>query len=63
VLELAGEVTSLKTELGSMGTDMKGVTDTISKLTIKNTFLHSPRNDKYKCFVSAQFWSWTPSLR
>jgi hypothetical protein len=27
VLELSGEVTSLKTELGSVGTDMKGVTD------------------------------------
>jgi hypothetical protein len=33
VLELSGEVTSLKTELGSVGTDMKGVTDTISELT------------------------------
>jgi hypothetical protein len=29
VLELSGEVTSLKTELGSVGTDMEGVPDTI----------------------------------
>jgi hypothetical protein len=35
VLELSGEVTSLKTELGSVGTDMKGVTDTITELTNK----------------------------
>jgi hypothetical protein len=33
VLELLGEVTSLKTELGSLGTDMEGMTDTISELT------------------------------
>jgi hypothetical protein len=45
VLELSGEVTSLKTELGSMGTDMKGATDTTSELIIKNTFLHSLGND------------------
>jgi hypothetical protein len=39
VLKLSGEVTSLKTELGSVGTDMKGVTDTISELTNeKNPF-------------------------
>jgi hypothetical protein len=35
VLELSGEVTSLKTELGSVGMDMKGVTDTITELTNK----------------------------
>ncbi len=35
MLELSGEVTSLKTELGSVGTDMKGVTDTITELTNK----------------------------
>ncbi len=35
VVELSGEVTSLKTELGSVGTDMKGVTDTITELTNK----------------------------
>jgi hypothetical protein len=35
VLELSSEVTSLKTELGSVGTDMKGVTDTITELTNK----------------------------
>jgi hypothetical protein len=38
VLELSSEVTSLKTELGSAGIDMKGATDTTSELTIKNTF-------------------------
>jgi hypothetical protein len=43
VLELSGEVTSLKTELGSVGTDMKGATDTTSELTIKNTFFTQPR--------------------
>jgi hypothetical protein len=32
VLELFGEVASLKTELGSVGTEIKGVTDTISEL-------------------------------
>ncbi len=52
-------MTSLKTALGSVGTDMKGVTDTISELTHKKIpFLRSPGNDKYKCFVSAQSWSW-----
>ncbi len=35
MLELSSEVTSLKTELGSMGADMKGMTDTISELTHK----------------------------
>ncbi len=35
MLKLSGEVTSLKTELGSVGTDMKGVTDTISELAHK----------------------------
>ncbi len=35
VLELSGKVTSLKTELGSEGTDVKGVTDTISVLAHK----------------------------
>jgi hypothetical protein len=45
VLELSDVVTSLKTELGSMGTDMKGATDTTSELTVKNTFLHSLGND------------------
>ncbi len=39
VLELSGEVASLKTELGSLGTDMEGVTDTITVLThIKTLF-------------------------
>ncbi len=42
MLELSGEVTSLKTELGSVGTAMKGVTDTTSELTIKNTFFTQP---------------------
>ncbi len=41
VLELSGEVTSLNTELGSVGTDMKQSTDTISE-TIKNTFFTAP---------------------
>ncbi len=45
VLELSGEVTSLKTELGSVGTDMKGVTDTISELT-------------YIRPLSMQLWQW-----
>jgi hypothetical protein len=35
VLELTGEVNGLKTELGSVGTDMKGVTDTVTELTNK----------------------------
>ncbi len=35
ILELSVEVTCLKTELGSVGTDMEGVTDTISELTCK----------------------------
>jgi hypothetical protein len=38
VLELSGEVTSLKMELGSVGTDIRGATDTTSDLTIKNNF-------------------------
>ncbi len=38
MLELSGEVTSLKTELGSVGRDMKGVTDITSELTIKTPF-------------------------
>ncbi len=42
MVELSGEVTSLKTELGSVGTDMKGVTDITSELTIKNTFFTQP---------------------
>ncbi len=42
VLELSGEVTSLKTELGSVGTDMKRATDTTSERTIKNTFFTQP---------------------
>jgi hypothetical protein len=41
VLELSDEVTSLKTELESVGTDMKGVTDTTSELTIKNTLFYT----------------------
>jgi hypothetical protein len=45
VLELSVEVTSLKRELGSVGTDMKGVSDITSELTTKNTFLHSLGND------------------
>jgi hypothetical protein len=40
-MKLSGEVTSLKTELGSMGTGMKGTTDTTSKLTIKNALENS----------------------
>ncbi len=42
VLELSGEVTSLKAELESMVRDMKGATDTTSELTIKNTFFTQP---------------------
>ncbi len=42
MLELSGEVTSLKTELGSMGTDMERVTDTISELTHKNSLSMQP---------------------
>ncbi len=42
VLELSGEVTSLKTEMGSVGMDMKGAIDTTSELTIKNTFFTQP---------------------
>jgi hypothetical protein len=38
ILELSVEVTSLRTELGSVGTDMKGMTDTISELTRKTPF-------------------------
>jgi hypothetical protein len=46
VLELSSEVISLKTKLGSMGTNMKGATDTTSELTLKTPFLHSFGNDK-----------------
>jgi hypothetical protein len=42
VLELSGEVTSLKTELGSMDTDMEGMTDTISELTQKKSLSMQP---------------------
>ncbi len=42
MLELSGEVTSLKRELGSIGTGMKGVTDITSKLTIQNNFFTQP---------------------
>jgi hypothetical protein len=42
VLELSGEVTSLKTELGSVGTDIKGVTDTISELTPEKNLSTQP---------------------
>ena len=35
VLELTGEVSGLKAELGSVGSDMKGVTDTVTQLTNK----------------------------
>jgi hypothetical protein len=42
VLELSGEVTSLKTELGSIGTDMKGVTATISELAHKKPLSMQP---------------------
>jgi hypothetical protein len=45
VLELSSEVTSLKTELRSVGTDTKEATGTTSELTIKNTFFHSLGND------------------
>jgi hypothetical protein len=55
MLELSSEVIRLKTELGSMGTDMKGATDTTSELTIKN-------NDN-KMLLFCTVWSWTSSLR
>ncbi len=42
MLELSGEMTSLKTELGSMSTDMKGMTDTISELTHKKPLSMQP---------------------
>jgi hypothetical protein len=42
LLELSGEVTSLKKELGSVGTDMKGASDITSELTIKNYFFTQP---------------------
>ncbi len=42
VLKLSNEVTSLKTELGSMGMDMKGATYTTSELIINNTFFTQP---------------------
>ncbi len=42
VLELSSEVTSLKTELGSVGTEIEGVTDTISELTHKNPLSTQP---------------------
>jgi hypothetical protein len=35
VAELSGEVNNLKSELASVGSDMKGVTDTITELTNK----------------------------
>ncbi len=42
VLELSGEVTSLKTKMRSVGTNIKGVTDTISELTHKNPLSTQP---------------------
>jgi hypothetical protein len=42
VLELSVEMTSLKTELGGAGMDIKGVRDTISELTHENTFFTQP---------------------
>ncbi len=42
MLELSGEVTSLQMELGSVGTDMNGVTDITSELTTKNNFFMQP---------------------
>ncbi len=60
VLELPLEVTSLKTELVRVGTDIKGVTDTTSELTIENTFLQGMT---IKMLLFCTVWSWTPSLR
>ena len=34
-MELTGEVSGLKAELGSVEADMKGVTDTVTELTNK----------------------------
>ncbi len=42
VLELSGEVTSLKTELVSVGTDMKWGTDTITELSNKKNLSTQP---------------------
>jgi hypothetical protein len=63
VLELSGEVTSLKTELGGAGMDMKGVRDTISELTPKNTFFTQLWELRIKMLCFCTVWSWTPSLR
>jgi hypothetical protein len=63
VLDLSGEVTSLKTELGSVGTDMKGVTDTISELAFIKPLSTQLWERQVKLLNFCAVWSRTSSLR